>query len=194
MTTKAKVPVKRVIFDNYDIDSMYREDAIRELEEDPDKEQTEDNIYDLCSIYSRDDWDLRKEELKEFFDNDDSEWILVGSCGRWDGTYPGGFVFSSFDEMHQRVSEDCDYWRFWDENGHFYGSCTHHDGTNSFEIKKLTKRGEAFFHNWEYAYHDKRYECSEAECHKKLFEKYSVLPNFCHKVYGCEKIAFESAS
>lgn len=135
-------------------------------------------------------WDADKEQLEEFF-NDGSKWILQGNVGRWNGAFRGGFIFDNFMEMFYKAAKDCDYIKFYDINGHFYFMCSHHDGTNLFEIKKVTDAGIAYYERWEEAWSDKR---SEEYIHNKIMEKYSTLPHFAHKVYGVKKIEYQTVS
>lgn len=63
--------------------------------------------------------------------------------------------------MFYKAMTDCDYFRIYDENGHMYLTCSHHDGTNHFEIKIVTEKG------------------------------YTVLPRFAEKIYGCKAREYE---
>ena len=191
-----KKVAERVIYDNYDVEALYRADALDELNmesEDNATEPTDDEIRERCELISQDMWEIESERLKNFFDyGEDTTWLLCGSAGLYDGSFAGGFTFKNFSEMFRRATKDCDYWRFWDENGHFYGKCTHHDGTNVFEIKKVSKAGANLIENWEYADRkNARYKFSERELHEKLWKKYCSLPNFAHIVYGAKKVEYE---
>lgn len=186
--------IERIIYDNYDIYTDLAECAIEDLKSyDPEYEPTEEEIWKQCDQISQSDWENEKERLDKFFNQNDTKWILVGTVGLWNGTFAGGFVFDNFNEVLFKAGKNCDYFKFWDENGHFFGKCSHHDGTNFFEVKKLTKEGQRLFENWSYK-DGKRYGYSEQECHKKIFEKYSTLPNFCHSVYGAKKTDWEDVA
>lgn len=69
--------------------------------------------------------------------------------------------------------------------------CSHHDGTNLFEIKKMTDANVKYFERWEQTLFDKR---SQEYVHDKIMEKYSTLPHFAHKVYGAKKIEYQVIS
>ena len=75
-------------------------------------------------------------------------------------------------------------------NGHLYIHCSHHDGSCEYEIKKLTDNGINYFDNWEYNWNDKR---TEGYIGRKLVEKYSVLPRFAERIYGCKKLEYVTA-
>ena len=180
-------PVVRTIYDNYDLWDTYVLDARFYLTEDQGKapeEITEDDIWH--EIYEQDElqWENTKYELEEFFDGSASRWLAVGAVGRWNGTFKGGFIFKTFNELLSKVGRDCAYFSFTDVNGHFYMKCSHHDGTNEVEVRQLTRAGEQLLDNWSNSA-SKRYAYSEEELHKRLFEKHSTRPNYAHQVYGC---------
>ena len=147
---------ERVIYDNYDLEEMN------------------------CDY-----WEDERELLKEFFDGSE-QYLVRGYVGRWNGSYAAGQVFNDFDEMFYTAAQDCDYWKIWDENGHLYLKCSHHDGTNLFEIKRLTQRGAAFLDKWENDFGDIR---TMKEIHGIIWDSnfFSGLPHYAHTVYGCKK-------
>ena len=119
--------------------------------------------------------------FKDFFDR--NTFILQGYCGTWRGRAKGGFVFNSFKEL-SRAWEDCGYIEIYDENGHLYVKCSHHDGTNLYEIRLLNEKGYDYYanHKW---YDD------DEKLHDKLMNNpYSVLPHIAHKVFGCKKMEY----
>lgn len=91
-------------------------------------------------------------------------------------------------DMYREAMTDCDYVHLYDENGHFYMQCSHHDGTNYYEIKKLTDKGIEYLKNWEENWNDRR---SERYVHNQIMKRYSILPNFSHRVYGCPKVQWK---
>ena len=82
--------------------------------------------------------------------------------------------------------KDCEYFKIWDENGHLYMNGTHHDGTHSIEIKKVTQNGEKYYDNWNFKPFDKR---TLQTVHRKMFEDshYTHLIHYAHNIYGCPK-------
>lgn len=176
---------ERIIYSNYfsQDDYEYAEESVKErhLEEFPDDkeyEPTESEIWDEYYFLQDMTWDDEECNLKKFFNN--GTFILQGSIGCWNGRYGGGFVFDSFNELC-RVWNDCDYVKLYDENGHFFIKCSHHDGTNLFEVRELNDKG--------YEYYSNRYYCDDTRrVHNRLMtSKYSRLPHYAHKVYGCKK-------
>ncbi len=180
---------ERTIFSNYDPDD-YREDAIETCKLN-DIELTENNIYDMISEQEQEIWNLEKERIDEIFA--DNSVIASGSVERWNGRHSGGQMYSSFDEFFSSFTKDCDYIHLWDENGHFYVECSHHDGTNCCEIKLVTSTGKNFYENWNYDYDRRLRRYSEWEMLDKIFNnsKYSQLPRFAAKAYGCPEREYE---
>ena len=183
-------PVVRTIYDNYNLwnDSNVKEAKEVLLERDGNENPSDNDIWDELNDEDNINWKEEKYELLKFFD-DGSTWILRGTNGRWDGSHEAGTIFTDFMEMFNKAMKDCDYVKLYDENGHFYFQCSHHDGTNCYEIKKLTENGIKYLENCEYDWNDKR---SERYIHDQIMKRYSVLPHFAHKVYGCPKVQWES--
>lgn len=150
------------------------------------KWETLDDIPDAeveGEVYIQEDlmWTDMKFNLTYFIDKSPYGFLLRGSVGRWDGVSKGGYFVDKFDDLY-KCWEDCDYIKIYDENGHLYIYCSHHDGNNSYEIKALTEKGAEFRNNHGYDYNDRA-------LHDKLWNNdlYTELPYFAHKIYGCEK-------
>ena len=185
-------PVTRTIYNNYCLWETYPDEYIKEvLIEDgyTEEEITDDMIWNTRYSYDEYDWEDAKITLTDFFDGE--TWILRGTNGLWYGRVEAGTIFTDFMEIFYKATKDCDYINIYDENGHFYLECSHHDGTNCYEIKKVTDKGIAYLENWENNWNDKR---TEQYIHDKIMEKYSVLPNFAHKVYGCPKVEYKKVT
>lgn len=181
-----KKPKERVIYDNYDSIDMYNEVRVY-LEENSDeqiKPITEEDIWTEIDFLMRETWSDELDRLKSWFAG--CELLVMGNAGRWDGCYTAGDVFEDFETAFYKMTTDCIYWKIWDENGHLYLKCTHHDGNNFFEVKCLTEKGSDILETWEYDYNDKR---SEEQIHNNIWNCniYSRLPHFAHNIYGCRK-------
>ena len=177
------------IYNNYDLTEIYPdEDIIESLMENDNslsKENISDNdIWEERYLLDSLDWEEENERLIDFFDTESESWILVGSLGRWNGTFDGGFIFSSFKEMWHKATKDCDYFNIYDKDGHLHIECSHHDGTNHYEIKKLNSKGQNLYDKWSSDWDDKR---SEREIHNIIWKSnlFSSLPHFAKQVYGC---------
>lgn len=176
-----KQPKERVIYDNYDVSTMYDDARAFLLEEYDEEDITDSMIWDQVCLEDALNWDDEHERLKAFFTGH-GYFLLMGSVGRWDGQYKAGYIFNDFDDMFYKATRDCDYVKLWDENGHFYLRCSHHDGTNIFEIKRITYKAIDFIEN-------QKNDKSEAEKHNIIFNSnfLSSLPHFAHYMYGCPK-------
>ena len=186
---------ERTIYDNYALWEKYPDNELKEMAVECGwiSEEEKDDISDEQLWRWRDsedefDWECEKERLEEFFEGKTVGFF--GAVGLWHGTYMAGKI-GEFWELFYKAITDCDYIRLYDENGHFYLTCSHHDGTNHFEIKILTGQGEDYLERWEDNWGDKR---TEQHVHNQIFKRYSHIPNFAHKVYGCPKRAYEPQS
>lgn len=172
---------KRVLFDNYDLSEAKRNDIIEYLLEE-EMEPTDEAIWQEFEEENGINWDILTDELENFFGHD--TYILRGTVGTWMGRREAGVVSNNFMGVIYKAINNCDYIKITDVNGHLYLECTHHDGTNCYEIKKLTDKGIDYLFNYENNWDETR---SLQYVHDKIMERYSVLPNFAHKVYGLPK-------
>lgn len=185
-----RIPKERTIYNNYALWENYPDEEIKEIltengcEED---EISDEDIWKERYFLDEIDWEEAKAELEKFFLNG-NKWMIFGEVGRWDGIYKTGTMFDTFDEFFYEATKDCDYIHFYDENGHLYLTCSHHDGTCHYEIKEVTEKGIQYLENWEYNWDDKR---SEEYVHTQIFNKYSRLPRFAEKTYGCKRFEYE---
>jgi hypothetical protein len=186
---KNKIAKERVIYNNYELWETYPDKEIIDMlmENGIDEDEiTEEMIWQERYDQNEFHWSDIKSELKDFFING-NKWMIFGEIARWNGVFKAGMLFETFDEFFYKATSDCDYWKFYDENGHLYLTCSHHDGTCHYEIKELTDKGIQYLENWEYG-NDKR---TEEYVHTQIFNKYSRLPRFAEKVYGCKRTEYE---
>ena len=180
-----KLAKERVIFDNYNPWETFPDKELREMAIECGWVEDEEEITDTILEQWRDEemeewWNTEKEGLLDYFR---SETVgFFGEVGLWHGVYKAGKI-GDFYNLFCKAIEDCWYWRFYDVNGHLYLTCSHHDGTNCFEIKVVTKQGRQYLDNWLYNWNDKR---TEQYVHNQIFNRYSKLPRFAQKVYGCK--------
>ena len=186
---KNKIAKTRVIYDNYELWETYPDEEMIEnlvrrgyLRD----EIVDDDIWEERNSCDGNDWIKAKRKLKEFFLNG-NKWMIFGEIARWNGVFKAGMLFETFDEFFYKATSDCHYWKFYDENGHLYLTCSHHDGTCHYEIKELTDKGIQYLENWEYGNDDR----TEEYVHTRIFNKYSRLPRFAEKVYGCKRFEYE---
>ena len=141
---------------------------------------TDEMIWDEMHCLEEEYWDDFSYELKHFFEKSNA-WLLTGSIGRWDGDCRGGYIFNTFEEFC-RCFEDCDYIEITDDAGHLEVKCSHHDGTNFYEVKRVSDFGCDWYdnHYW---------DMNEEELHTKMWNNnfMTSLPHFARDVYGCKE-------
>ena len=191
MATQNRIPVSRTIYNNYSLWETYPDEDIKEwlIDNGYEEDEITDDVI-LQERYAQDeaDWDNAKYELVKFFRDNGNKWMLFGSIGRWDGVYKAGTLFDTFDDFFYKATEDCDYWNFYDENGHLYLTCSHHDGTCHYEIKEVTDKGIEYLNNWENDWNDRR---TKEYVHTQIFNRYSRLPRFAERIYGCKRFEYQ---
>lgn len=180
-------PKKRILYSNYELDYNEAKEWLidQHLEAYPDNEiwePTDSEVWEELNFQDSVNCDVFMEELERFIYG--HYFILQGTIGTWCGVKGGGFIFSSINELCTAWN-DCDYLEFYDENGHLYIRCSHHDGDNYYEIKMLTQKGEE--------YHSNHYYDDNRTLHNRLMKSpFSVLPNFANKVWGCKVREYET--
>lgn len=188
----SKTPKKRILYSNYDISETFNDAAhylLEEYGEDNDwntiADIPENDIWEEVARMDNDSWSIFRDELSDFIQKNDS-FLLMGTVELWTGKHAGGFIFSDIDEL-SKAWKDCEYIEFYDENGHMFLRCSHHDGTNLYEIKKISRRGLDYYDNR--MYHDE----NEQSIHLRMFtcNNYTSLPHFAHTVYGCNKLEYK---
>ena len=185
---KTKRAKDREIYDNYYVFEAWESAARENLEERGIADPSEEEMWNEVNALDQDFWEDVKCEMTNFFD-DGSTWILSGTMERWNGKHSGHILFHTFSELLTKTAKDCDYYRFSDKNGHFLFQCSHHDGTNCFEIRKVTKAGEMYYENWSYSTRENDHR-SEWDVCEQIVKRYSTLPHFAHQVYGLPKKEF----
>ena len=138
-------------------------------------EPSDDDVYNTLYYEDACIWEDIFSTLKQFFKN--KEVIFVGTVQLWNGTFKGGKI-GKFEDLFNDLLRDCNDWEFSeDENGVLNLKCSHHDGTNYFNIKTLTEKGSNLYDDW---YYDLDTNESEEEVHKKIFDniELSIAPNF----------------
>ena len=175
--------MKHTLYSNYygwideeDLKMSILDCGIIDNEDDITDDMLIDERYHLEELY----WDDFSYELKHFFEKSNA-WLLTGSIGRWDGNCRGGYIFNTFEEFC-RCFEDCNYIEITDDAGHLEVKCSHHDGTNFYEVKRVSDFGCDWYdnHSW---------DMSEEELHTKMWNNNFMtgLPHFARDVYGCKE-------
>ena len=179
-----KIAKERVIYDNYYLWEKYPDEEIVEYSKangwmDEDEELTDIEMWNIRYEWDRLDWDDAWYELRKYFQGKTVGFF--GEVGLWHGVYKAGKI-GDFENLWYKAIKDCDYIKVYDENGHLYLTCSHHDGTCHFEIKEITPKGREYLDRWEWG-DDNR---TEEYTHNQIYKRYSKLPRYAEKVMGCK--------
>ena len=147
------------IYDNYDCfdrKKEVREFLFNEYAEENEWNSPEDIpdeiVWDELDMQDRIQWDDVKYKLSALFEK--NVYILTGTCGRWYGERSGGSFIRSVNDLLSCI-EHLDYIRIYDKNGHLYIHGSHHDGSDDYELKRLTHTGYEVANN-NYFAHDRQ--------------------------------------
>lgn len=186
---KGKVAKERIIYDNYDLYENYPDEELRRMAIDCEWVENEEEITDAMLSewrYEEDESDYHVEmnNLYDFFQGKTVGFF--GKVGLWHGTYKCGDI-GDFWKLYYKAIKDCNYIKIYDENGHMYLTCSHHDGTNHFEIKILNDDAEDYYDRWSYGTDNRK----GYEVITQIYKRYSKIPRFAEKVYGCKAREYE---
>ena len=132
-------------------------------------------IFEHLNFEDQADWDYFEAEMKRLLEK--NCYLITGTCGRWDGPARGGQFIRSFLDL-QNVIGHLDYLKIFDKNGHLYINGIHHDGSDSYEIKRLTRKG--------YELAESNYFAHDKKLHDTIMKNsfYSALPNLSEELFG----------
>lgn len=164
METQDFETTKNDLFDNY-----AEEEGWLSIDDIPDSV-----VYHEMELTKRSEWDDFMIDLDYIFSTD--TYLLTGTCGRWYGPAQGGKFISCTDELLDCIRH-LDYIKFYDKDGHFYIKGYHHDGSDSYEMKRLTKKG--------YEFAGRNYFAQDQELHTTIMNCnfYSALPQIAKRLY-----------
>ncbi len=119
-------------------------------------------------------WENIKFELEILFKSD--YFLLTGTCGTWHGKMEAGKFINTFEELIS-VMQHLDDFKIIDRNGHFIIEGSHHDGSDRYELKRLTRKGYELANSYYFA--------NDRKLHTTIMKNnlYSGLPHFAQKVY-----------
>ena len=174
-----------VFYDNYDLDDLFEETKQMFLDEETylEYELTDDVIWNQVYEIDAENFNNIFNEMKNWADN--NQVLFIGSVGRWNGTFAGSAI-GDFSTLFTEAIKDCDYFKIWEEDNILNLKCSHHDGTNCFEIYVLTNEGLELYENWLYDDDDTLSDLSEREIHQKLLSdpKYILDKSFSKYYMG----------
>ena len=154
----------------YLFDTFAEEEGWLSIDESPDCV-----VYHEIELIQRSEWDDFMADLEYLFSKD--SYLLTGTCGRWNGPAEGGKFVSSTDELLDCIKH-LDFLKFYDQDGHFYITGYHHDGSDFYEMKRLTKKG--------YELASRNYFAQDRQLHQTIMNCniYSSLPRVATRLYG----------
>lgn len=174
----------RTIYDDYntkDYEEWAKEEILEngyaESEEDINEEELYDRVWEMIIQ----DWDEMVLELDNIFTGN---VLVFGTVGRWDGTSYGFEVCEDIEEAVSFMLTDHYNVKVYDDDGHLHFVNMHHDGRNEYEVIMLTDEGWEHFEKWNYGEINR----SVGEILTELVNEYSILPNYCKKVWGVEEV------
>lgn len=184
-----KIAKERIIYNNYDLWDDYPDEEIDRIARECEWVDEDEEITDEMRTewrYREDEWNWECEQdyLEEFFKGKTVGFF--GVIGLWNGIYKVGNI-GDFWTLYYKAVRDCDYIKIYDENGHLYLTCSHHDGTNCFEIKILNDDAEDYYDRWSYGNDNRKMY----EVMTQIYKRYSKIPRFAEKVYGCKAREYE---
>ena len=126
-----------------------------------------DMIHDEMNFHEELDYQYFKEKFTQLLNR--GRCLLVGTCGRGNGPAKGGKFIHSFGDLLS-VIQHLDYLKITDVDGHLYINGYHHDGSDSYEIKQLTRKGSQ--------YADSNYFAHSRKLHETIMQNnfFSKLP------------------
>lgn len=132
-------------------------------------------VSDAMNDQDYSDWNDTKTALENIFKND--YYLMTGYCGTWHGNLDGGTFIFSMNDFMSAISHLEDI-RIIDRNGHLIVEGSHHDGSDRYELKRLTRKG--------YLLADSNYFAHDKHLHETIMNNnfYSALPYFAKHVYG----------
>ena len=163
------------LFNNYCGEGYDFEEEKAMLEECNGREFSDEAVLEHIGDMEREDYDNAMHELKKVFGN--RKVIAAGSAGTLRGNFEAAKIFDNVEMALRSTTKDCDYIKIESLNGHVKVTASHHDGTNCFDLKVLTERGEILYDNWDFNYRTKFGNLTEYQILDKIWndKHYSKL-------------------
>ena len=180
MAKKTKKQNIVVLFDNY---NNYDFDEIKaNIMEDYDEPISDNFVYDVMSLYEKEDWEEMMSYLKSV--EKYHKWVMCGTAGTWQGRRECGQIYENIDKAMSAITKDCEYVKVWSEKGHLYVQASHHDGTHNLELKLITDKGWETYDNWMYS------NCGASLDAKNRYQLFEMIfnCNFFSKLPHIEKL------
>jgi len=136
----------KLIYSTDPCDMGYTEEyAIKSFVEIYGEEPTADELYDRLNMLAEDSYSYFKSCIKSYMKRFDV-FLLTGEFGRWDGPVGVHALIEDASDLFNALRLRGDYnLVFEDVGGKLKITQSHHDGTNYYELRPLTKKGMAHY-------------------------------------------------
>ena len=129
-----------IYFNSFDTDSMgFTYDEYKAYCKDNNEEPTDAGFYDWTRWMLETEWDDVLFNLKHYDRENYGHYYISGSLGLWNGRNSVYRVMNSLEDAVYACVENMDYCSVKDEDGVIYVTGIHHDGRNTFEIRRMTE-------------------------------------------------------
>lgn len=135
----------------------------------------DDEVYKEIDFQNQETWRDLKDALENSFKT--RYYLMTGTCGRWNGNVEGGKFITCYQDF-QSMIQHLDNIKVIDRNGHLIIEGYHHDGSDRYELKRLTRQG--------YEYAGRNYFAHDRQLHSTIMNCnfFSALPRLAKRVYG----------
>lgn len=118
------------------------------LLEENEEEPTNSELLNFINADDDINWDVFESEYKKYFNT--NNFVVRANLGRWNGRFGSGKIMTGGWNDFCRVIQDYDNLEIVDNNGHLEIVGYHHDGTDYFEIRELTRKGDEYANGYHY--------------------------------------------
>ena len=98
----------------------------------------DETVYKEIDFQNQETWRDLKDALENSFKT--RYYLMTGTCGRWNGNFDGGTFITCYRDF-QSMIQHLDNIKVIDRNGHLIIEGYHHDGSDRYELKRLTRQG-----------------------------------------------------
>lgn len=139
---------KKVTLYTNEITEEKVEYARQYLLEENGEEPTDSELWNFLNVDDDINWDVFEREYEKYFNT--NNFVVKASLGRWNGRFNSGKILTSGWSDFLKIIGKYDYISIVDNNGHLEVVGRHHDGTDYFEIRELTRKGDEYANGYHY--------------------------------------------
>lgn len=134
---------------SYDTSDWNDEEIKNEYKEIYEETPTETDLEEYKATINNENLSIMFSEILHHERNHSTKlYVVKATLGLWDGIYDGGKVIESLESAIKQTFED--YNKIYIEGRRLKVKAIHHDGTNFYQFKELTKRGEEYYERHKY--------------------------------------------